>query len=374
MFVEGFRSPQRLRGILARYAERGKAVVVAKMGTSEAGRSAAVSHTAHTAGQPELYRALFDHYGVYQATDVSDLLDAAAALSCWGEIGGRGVGIITGSGGAAVWTAEACVAAGLAVPELEADRQEAIFADLAYYAAARNPVDVTAGGIDSLIKAIGAVAASPRIDAIGLIAIGPQLTDAGHRATIREVIDAAGKPCFAYAHHPASAEQLDALAELRLPNFVTPHGLATGIKALSRYSEAAARLTAAQGTAAQGTAASTAAAWPGPLVPPPRSGTAPVLCEFEVKAWLRDSEFPVPRAGWPGASTRRSRPPARWASRWRSRSRRPAWRTRPTRAAWPWGCGTRRNSERPTSGSWRRRARATRRAPWSSGWRPAAWR
>ncbi len=59
-------------------------------------------------------------------------------------------------------------------------------------------MDVTAGGIDSLIKAIGAVAASPRIDAIGLIAIGPQLTDAGHRATIREVIDAAGKPCLAY--------------------------------------------------------------------------------------------------------------------------------------------------------------------------------
>ena len=146
MFVEGFQSPERFARLLPRYLDRGKALVVAKMGKSQAGRSAAVSHTAHAAGQAELYSALFERYGVYQATDVPDMLDAAAALSCWDGIGGRGVGIITGSGGAAVWTAEACVASGLAVPELEADRQEAIFADLAYYAAARNPVDVTAGG------------------------------------------------------------------------------------------------------------------------------------------------------------------------------------------------------------------------------------
>jgi acyl-CoA synthetase (NDP forming) len=253
MFVEGFRSPQRLRSILPRYLKRGKALVVAKMGKSEAGRSAAVSHTAHAAGQPELYGALFRQYGVYQATDVSDMLDAAAALSCWEGVGGRGVGIISGSGGAGVWTAEACVAEGLAVPELEADRQDAISADLAYYAAARNPVDVTAGGVEDLMNAITAVAGSPRIDAIGLIAIGPQLTDAGRRARIRELIDAAGKPFLVYAHHPASAEQLDAFSELGLPSFVSPYGLATGVKALAGYREAAARLAlddAAPGPAA----------------------------------------------------------------------------------------------------------------------------
>ena len=90
MFVEGFRSPHGSRSILPRFLERGKALVVAKMGKSEAGRSAAVSHTAHAAGQPELYSALFGRYGVYQATDVSDMLDAAAALSCWdGSAGGE---------------------------------------------------------------------------------------------------------------------------------------------------------------------------------------------------------------------------------------------------------------------------------------------
>ena len=196
MFVEGFQSPERFASLLPRYLDRGKALVVAKMGRSEAGRSAAVSHTAHAAGQAELYSALFERYGVYQATDVPDMLDAAAALSCWDGIGGRGVGIITGSGGAAVWTAEACVASGLAVPELEADRQEAIFADLAYYAAARNPVDVTAGGMNSLINAVRAVAASPRIDAIGLIAVGPQLADADYRTTVSKLIEETGKALF----------------------------------------------------------------------------------------------------------------------------------------------------------------------------------
>jgi acyl-CoA synthetase (NDP forming) len=285
MFVEGFQSPERFLGLLPRYLERGKAMVIAKMGTSQVGRLAAVSHTAHAAGQNELYSALFQRYGAYQATDIPDLLDAAAALSCWDSIGGRGVGILTGSGGAAVWTAEACVASGLAVPELEADRQEAIFADLAYYASARNPVDVTAGGIASLINAIRGVAASPLIDAIGLIAIGPQLTDAGYRTTIRELIEESGKPYFAYAHHPASAAQLDAFGELRLPCFTSPYGLANGIRALCQYSEAVARLKARDNPPSP------------PRVPaalPRRTGSAPVLCEYEVKDWLRAGGFPVP--------------------------------------------------------------------------------
>jgi acetate---CoA ligase (ADP-forming) len=285
MFVEGFQSPSRFASLLPRYLERGKSLVIAKMGESEAGRLAAVSHTAHAAGQSELYSALFERYGVYQATDVSDLLDAAAALSCWDGISGRGVGIVTGSGGAAVWTAEACMASGLAVPELEAERQEAIFAGLAYYASARNPVDVTAGGMDSLITAIRAVAASPRIDAVGLIAVGPQLTDAGYRSTIHDLIEETGKPYFAYAHHPAAAATLEAFSELRLPCFLSPLGLATGIKALCQYSEAVARMKA------QGDAPSPPE---GPPALPQRTGTARVLCEYEVKAWLRAGGFAVP--------------------------------------------------------------------------------
>lgn len=285
MFVEGFQTPERILSLLPRYLERGKALVIAKMGRSEAGRLAAVSHTAHAAGQPELYSALFERYGVYQATDVPDMLDAAAALSCWDSIGGPAVGILTASGGAAVWTAEGCVAAGLAVPELEADRQEAILADLAYYASARNPVDVTAGGMGSFINAIRTVASSSRIDAVGLIAVGPQLTDAGYRTIIRDLIAESGKPYFAYAHHPGNDAQFDAFNELRLPCFISPYGLANGIKAVVQYSEAAARLKA------DGNAPSAPAV---PSALPQSSGTAQVLCEYEVKAWLRAEGFPVP--------------------------------------------------------------------------------
>ena len=180
MFVEGFQSPERVLGILPRYLERGKALVIAKMGKSKAGRMAAVSHTAHAAGQSELYSALFEHYGVHQADDVSDMLDAVAALSCWDSIGGRGVGILTGSGGAAVWTAEACVASGLTVPELEPQRQKEILEGLAFYASARNPIDITAGGMGSLVTTIRSVAASPRVDSICLIAISPQLIEPGN--------------------------------------------------------------------------------------------------------------------------------------------------------------------------------------------------
>ena len=82
-----------------------------------------------------------------------------------------------------------------------------------------------------------------------------------------------------------SAKELDALNDLQIPTFFTPKGLATGIKALCQCSEAGARL------AAHGNVATVAE---GPFSFPPRTRTAPVWCEYEVKAWLRARGFPVP--------------------------------------------------------------------------------
>ena len=135
------------------------------------------------------------------------------------------------------------------------------------------------------MNAVRAVAASPRIDAIGLIAVGPQLADADYRTTISKLIEETGKPCFAYAHHPASAATLDAFSELRLPCFISPYGFANGIKALCQHSEAVA------GWQAHGNALSPPE---GLSALPQGTGTAQVLCEYEVKAWLRAGGFPVP--------------------------------------------------------------------------------
>jgi acetate---CoA ligase (ADP-forming) len=286
LFVEGFQSPDRLLSLLPQYLERRKALVIAKMGKSEEARLASASHTAHVAGDNELYSALFERFGVYQAADVPEMLDAAASLSRWDSVGGRGVGIIAASAGPAVWAVDACVASGLEVPELEQHRQESILARLPYYATARNPVDVTGGGLGvSFFGALWTMAASPRVDSLAVIGVEPHLTKPEFRSSLRQVVDDAGKPVFAYDQHPPSSEGQQVFSDLGLPFYTGPAGLARGLAALCHYSEAVARLAARTDAAACPTRS---------YRPPERVRPAEILSEYEVKAWLRGAGFPVP--------------------------------------------------------------------------------
>lgn len=285
LFIEGFRSPQRIVSLLPRFLEKRKALVIAKMGSSEEARLASLSHTAHAAGPNELYSALFERFGVFEATDVPEMLDAAAALSNWDHVGGRGVGILTATGGAAIWVAEACVSAGLDIPELEPERQQSILADLVYYATARNPVDLTASGAHQFASALGTVAASPRIDAVVLAGVGTPLAQADSKSALHGAIERSGVPTVVYAHHPPSDAMIDSLHDLGLPCYPSPVGAANGIRALYQYSQAS------DGLRDRGTTEPS----PSNVTPPQRVRPESVWCEYEVKHWLHSAGFPVPR-------------------------------------------------------------------------------
>ena len=75
-------------------------------------------------------------------------IDHVPDVSAWGrrDYGNR-VGIFTPSGGAGGWMADGCAAAGLEVPELDAETRAAIAPHLPAYGATQNPVDVTAQAI-----------------------------------------------------------------------------------------------------------------------------------------------------------------------------------------------------------------------------------
>ena len=57
---------------------------------------------------------------------------------------GNRVGMVCVSGGTATWLADACSAAGLEVPELDAERRAHIARHIPDFGASNNPVDVTA--------------------------------------------------------------------------------------------------------------------------------------------------------------------------------------------------------------------------------------
>ena len=74
---------------------RGKPVVAFKIGRSEAGAAAAVSHTGAMAGADRMYDALFRQTGAIRAQSFSDLLDIPVALATGRKLrGNRGVAIL----------------------------------------------------------------------------------------------------------------------------------------------------------------------------------------------------------------------------------------------------------------------------------------
>ncbi|MDD5313592.1 MAG: CoA-binding protein [Dehalococcoidia bacterium] len=118
LYMEGTRNGERLKTALAE-AARKKPVLALKGGVTEHGSRAASSHTGSLAGSPEIWSSIFRQTGVAQVEDFDELLNASVALSYAPFPSGKGTSIITNSGGFSVLETDACVKAGLEVPQFQ---------------------------------------------------------------------------------------------------------------------------------------------------------------------------------------------------------------------------------------------------------------
>src|ERR1700680_606427 len=76
-FVEGFTQSDKFLEVAKLAAERGKPIVLIKIGRSELGARAARSHTAALTGADARYDAIFAQYGVIRVQDYDELLEGA---------------------------------------------------------------------------------------------------------------------------------------------------------------------------------------------------------------------------------------------------------------------------------------------------------
>lgn len=168
LFLESVRDPARFRAAALRARAQAKPIIAIKLGASEAGVRAAASHTGSMAGSHPAYRTAFRDFGLIAADDPDEAVAIAAALATAPRAPGNRVAVVTLSGGAGAWAADALAAAGLTLPELSAPLQARIAALLPSYGTARNPVDVTAQAVRTggLQQAIAMIAASGEVDQI----------------------------------------------------------------------------------------------------------------------------------------------------------------------------------------------------------------
>ncbi len=216
LFIEGIRDVEKFLVAARRAAEIGKPIIVTKVGRSGAGERAAASHTASMAGWSAAYDAVFAKYGFIVSNDLDEAVTIAAVLTTSPLPKGDRVGVVTVSGGAGIWGADTVSMQGLQVPELPAPMQAEIKKLLPSYGAARNPIDVTAQGVNSggLQKSIELLDQSSDIDAILVVlSLSSDTRMPFKRDELKPVIDAQHKPIVFYSYTLPSNFARTALAE-----------------------------------------------------------------------------------------------------------------------------------------------------------------
>ncbi len=143
--LEGTADPLALRRALIAARQASLPVVVLRIGTTEAGARAALSHTAAVAGSGQALRALFQRWGVAEARNWDEALLIADALTRLPPpLSGRdGVGILSHSGGIGGAIADAVASCGLPIPALDRAGRDRLSGILDGRGSAENPADIT---------------------------------------------------------------------------------------------------------------------------------------------------------------------------------------------------------------------------------------
>lgn len=169
MYLESIKQPRRFLEI-ARKVTRIKPVVMLKSGSTEAGKHAAVAHTAAMAAEDRLVDGMLRQAGIVRIWDYTHLILAGKALSMLPLPRGNRVSFLAPSGAMLVVLSDLCTRLGLKIPELEAQTLRRLQEISPPFIRMRNPVDIWAAaskGIEFGYKeGMEAVLKDPTIDAV----------------------------------------------------------------------------------------------------------------------------------------------------------------------------------------------------------------
>src|SRR6202045_4252228 len=154
-FVEGFKRADKFLEVARLAAERGKPIVLIKIGRSELGARAARSHTAALTGADARYDAIFAQYGVIRVQDYDELIEVAHLLAHTPKPGAPGIAVVSHSGGISSLTADMCGQAGLDLPSLGPEARDGINGILKGFGWAANPAGGTVKPSRSPASVIG---------------------------------------------------------------------------------------------------------------------------------------------------------------------------------------------------------------------------
>lgn len=128
----------------ARKLDEKKPLLILKAGKGSVGQTAAFSHTGRLAGRYEVFRSVLSQFGLNEAADFEELVDAVKALAYQCRRSGSRVCIVTNGGGSGVLAADECMRNGLEVTPLPAEKAQKLRDIFPSFYGIHNPLDLTA--------------------------------------------------------------------------------------------------------------------------------------------------------------------------------------------------------------------------------------
>lgn len=234
MFIEGFKNARKFLEVARLAAEKGKPIVLIKIGRSELGARAAGYHTASSTGEDAAYQAAFKQYGVTRVADWDQLLEVSQMLADNPTPSPRGIAVMSHSGGVCSLTADVLGTQGLELPGLSQEARDAVGDILDGFGWAGNPADVTGhANRDTVELIMEHLISQPKVGAL-VVASSASDEQAQH------VVDVAGRhdKTVAYLHtgnELGAPTGVDTLKRSRIPVFYSPENLASAFRKLYDY-------------------------------------------------------------------------------------------------------------------------------------------
>jgi acetyltransferase len=232
-FVEGFKDARKFIEVADLAAQRGKPIVLIKIGRSELGARAAQSHTAALTGVDALYDAVFAQHGVTRVQDYDELLEVSQLLAYAPRPKKPGVAVVSHSGGVSSLTADMCGQAGLVLPPLSDHARDGINGVLKGFGWAANPSDVTGfANSESFPEIMDYLSNEPEV---GTLVVASAGADSQAEQVIAQRDRSDKGVVFMWTGSRSATDGLARLKAAHIPVFYVPDKLARGLRSLLDY-------------------------------------------------------------------------------------------------------------------------------------------
>ncbi len=232
-FVEGFKNAAKFIEVAKLAAERGKPIVLIKIGRSDLGKRAASSHTAALTGSDALYDEICKQYGVIRVPSYDDLLEVAQLLAQSKKPKQPGIAVVSHSGGICSLTADMCGQQGLDLPVLSDKALGVINGVIKGFGWAANPADVTGkANSDAFPEIMNAMIDEPGVGALAIASAGKE-QQIDQIIALRQTTDK--NVAYMWTGTRDTSASLTKLKAAGVPLFYTPDSMARGLRHLIDY-------------------------------------------------------------------------------------------------------------------------------------------